>query len=472
MAIIQFDARGNEKQMLLFKHWQDSVHTRIAIGGGINVGKTFGLVQCIFGDALVYPDTAYAIGRVELKKLRQSTMPSIKKVFKDVWGIEFDKYCNFNGQDNIFNLYNKSRVIFVDMNETPDDIADNYQRFGGLELTRAAIDEAGENGITEKGVEMLFSRCGRQHNDKYGLRAKGMMTFNPTKNFLYHKYYLPNRHGTLPPHMSFIEGNIHDNKTASKDYIDDLVKNFDETQKQRLLFNNWDYDNDPATLCSYEAIQDIFLNDHVQGTGIKYISADLAMQGRDLYVDSVWDGLVGRITNVRGKCTGKEIELMLKQLMVREQVTNSRVVADSDGMGNYLDSYITGIRTFHGNASSDSVEYRNLKDRCGYKLAELINDRKIKIICTPEQRVEIAKELGYLKTGNLENDTQKKTLMSKADIIKQLGHSPNYLDNLLMRMVFEINKIDESFVYRESNVHLHNINIAEQNYKGRKIIKL
>jgi hypothetical protein len=163
---------------------------------------------------------------------------------------------------------------------------------------------------------------------------------------------------------------------------------------------------------------------------------------------------------------------MMKQLMVREQVTNSRVVADSDGMGNYLDSYIEGIRTFHGNASSDSVEYRNLKDRCGYKLAELINDRKIKIICTPEQRVEIAKELGYLKTGNLENDTQKKTLMSKADIIKQLGHSPNYLDNLLMRMVFEITKPVETLVYRENNNTFVEQQAFQQYYKGTLVVNI
>lgn len=450
--VLTFNTHGNDKQKECIRMWNDNIHTRIAYGGGIGSGKSFILVMCIFGNAMLYPNTTYAIGRSELKKLRQATTPTIKKVFKEAWGLNFDDYCSFNGQDNFFTLYNGSKVWYIDMTELPNDKEDNYQRFGSLELTQAAVEEAGEAGITKDGVDMLFSRCGRQYNDRYNIRAKGLITFNPTKNFLYHNYYLPYKNGTLKPHECFIEADIYDNKTLSKDYIDDQLKNFSEAQKQRLIFKNWDYDDDPACLVSYDAIQDLFLNDHVQPTGVKYISADLAMQGKDLYVDSVWDGLVCRINNVVAKCNGKDIENMLRATMIREGVTNSHIVADSDGMGNYLSSYLEGIRSFHGNASSDSIEYRNKKDRCGYKLAELINDRKIKIICTPQQKVEISKELGYLKTDNLYNDTQKKTLMSKADIIKQLGHSPNYLDNLLMRMDFEIKKKDESFVSRESTI--------------------
>jgi len=468
---IRFDCRGNEKQFECFEQWHDQEHIRIGYGGGVGGAKSFTGVGCIFGDALTYPNTSYAIGRSALNDLRKYTRPSIDKVFREVYRLNIEYYAPFNGQDNVYNLYNGSKVYLVPMEETPTDIADNYQRFGSMELTRAWVEEAGEHGVTEKGVNALFARCGRQNNDKYGLRAKGLITFNPSKNFLYHTYYLPYRNGTLPPHMSFIMASAKDNKCLPPNYIPDLLLTISENEKQRLIFNNWEYDDDPATLCDYQAIQDLFLNEHIQPTGKRYISADLAMQGRDLFVASCWDGLIGRFPIIQGKSSGKTIEDDLRALMIDEQVPNSNIVADSDGMGNYLESYLQGIKPFHGNASSDSVEFRNYKDRCGYKLAELINARKMRIICSQEVKVEIAKELGYLKTGSMVADTSKKTLMSKKDIISQLGHSPNYLDNLIMRMAFELNQSDGSFVLRENNIPLP-MNTAEIYYKGRKITKL
>lgn len=443
---IQFDTRGNEKQKECFRKWQDQNHIRIAYGGGVGGAKSYTGIGCIFGNALTYPNTAYAIGRSALNSLRKHTRPAIEKVFKEVFCLDIDRYAPFNAQDNVYNLCNGSRVYFVDMEETPADIADNYQRFGSMELTQAWIEEAGERGITANGVNALFSRCGRQNNDKYGLRAKGLITFNPSKNFLYHDYYIPFKNGTLEAHKCFILASAVDNKCLPPNYIPDLLLTLSENEKQRLIFNNWEYDDDPATLCDYQAIQDLFLNEHIEGDGKHYISADLAMQGRDLFVASSWDGLVGTFPIVQAKSSGKSIEGDLRRMMVNYGVPNSRVVADSDGMGNYLESYLEGIKTFHGNASADSIEFRNLKDRCGYKLAELVNDRKIRLICTPEQKVEIAKELGYLKTGSLDKDTQKKTLMPKSDIIAQLGHSPNYLDNLIMRMVFEIKEPNDYYV--------------------------
>ena len=446
VSALSFDTCGNEKQKQAIIAWSDKVHNIIAYGGTLGVGKSFTLIYCIFMYAMKYPNTAYAIGRSELKLLRQNTKPSIEKFFRDCWKLDIEQYAVFNGKDNLYNLYNGSRIIFVQVGEMPGDKESNYDRFKSLELTCAAVEEAGESGITAAGVSALFSRCGRQYNEKYNIMPKLLMTFNPTHNFLKYQYYEPFKNGTLPSHVMFIEALMGDNKMLPPEYYDTQMRNMTEQQKQQLLFCNWSYDADPASLCSHDAIQDLFTNDHIIAEGEKYICADLAMQGRDLYVDSVRHGYVIRICNVIGKMSGKEIEMRLRLLAYEEKVTNSRIVADSDGMGNYLEGYIEGIKTFHGNASSDSVEYRNLKDRCGYKLAELINARKLKIIATPDQKLDIAKELSYLKNGGLDKDTHKKILMPKSEIIKQLGHSPNYLDNLLMHMVFLI-KDDKDYYH-------------------------
>lgn len=40
-----------------------------------------------------------------------------------------------------------------------------YERFGSLELTDGFIDESGE--ISEKCIEIILTRIGRQENEKY-----------------------------------------------------------------------------------------------------------------------------------------------------------------------------------------------------------------------------------------------------------------------------------------------------------------
>jgi hypothetical protein len=128
-------------------------------------------------------------------------------------------------------------------------------------------------------------------------------------------------------------------------------------------------------------------------------------------------------------------------------VGNSNIVADSDGLGAYLDSYIQNIKTFHGGASAmNKKEFVNLKSECGFKLAELINNREILVICSPKQKEEITKEISIcLKRDSIDKDETKKKLIPKNKMKELLGHSPDYLDMLLMRMFFEIKKDFDAF---------------------------
>jgi phage terminase large subunit len=79
-----------------------------------------------------------------------------------------------------------------------------------------------------------------------------------------------------------------------------------------------------------------------------------------------------------------------------------------------------------------------LKSECGYKLAELINNRQIKIICSNEQKDRIIAELAQLKAAGIDKDEQKKRLIKKEEMKEALHRSPDYLDMLLMNMIFHI----------------------------------
>lgn len=432
--ILEFDTFGNDKQKEACRYWLDDSITDIAYGGAKGSGKTFLGCNLIFSDAFTYPETFYFIARKQLNDLRKFTIPSIYEVFEK-WKLN-DKYYHFNGNDNYFTLYNKSRVYLLEAKWMPTDPL--YQRFGSMQMTRGMIEEGGEFCLEAK--SNLQASIGRWKNDVYNLVPKLITTCNPSKNFLYSDYYKKNKEGKLESWKRFIQALPTDNKRLPEGYLLNLERTLTKTQKERLLYGNWEYDDDPDLLVDYDAICDIFSNEHATA-GDRSISADLAMKGRDRFVAGSWNGLICRIAIDKEYSPAKEIEANLRDLMLSDGVGRSRVVADSDGLGAFLESYINGIKEFHGGATAvDSTKYANLKSECAYKLAEVINKRSLKIICTKEQEELIKEELGVLKEVSGLDSTQKKRIITKDEMKAILGHSPDYLDMLIMGMYFLIVK--------------------------------
>jgi hypothetical protein len=431
-----------DKQVLTMQLLSDDVTTNVGYGGSARSGKS--IIECtaIIFDCFAYPDIAWGLARKELTTLKRTVLITLFKQLNfygksPVLGsLKSASDFNYNQQLNKISFFNKSDIFLIDTAFKPSDPLNT--RFGGFELTRSAIDESNE---TEQSVIFkLFERTGWRNNDTHGLKRKQFECFNPAKNHVYSRYYIPFRDNKEDDHKRFIPALPKDNPHPSvQEWIDDLMKTGDEVTIQRQVHGNFDYDDDPSVLCDYDAICDLFTNDHAK-TGQKYISSDLAMQGRDRFIAGSWNGLICTIDIDKPKSTGRSIELDLKELKTRRGIGNSNIVADSDGLGAYLESYIKNIKTFHGGSTAkNKKDFYNLKSECGFKLAELINKREIKIICTKEQEEAIKKEISIcLKRDNLFNDVQKKKLISKDKMKELLGNSPDYLDMLLMRMLFEI----------------------------------
>lgn len=444
--IIKFNTYGNEKQKEAARAWLNPNITDIGYGGAKAGGKSYLGVNLIFGDAFIYPDTRYFIGRQTLNDLRKWTSGTIDKVFKE-WVIP-DNMWKFNGQDNFYELSNKSRVYLIELAETPSD--PEFTRFGSREFTRGWIEEEGE--VSEKAVQNIGASIGRYNNLKYNLVGKVLHTFNPAKNHLYRNYYKPHREGTLPAYKCFINALPQDNKMLPPEYIQNLHNILSYNQKQRLLFGNWDYDDDPTVMCDWQSITDAFTNE-IKPSSKKYLSADLAMKGRDRFITGLGegnaDGMTITIVADMPKASGKIIEETLRKQMQINHVGHSSTIIDSDGMGAYLESYLTGIQEFHGGARAINVaEFAHIKDECGYKLAEMINKRLLRIICTDEQRGRIEQQLSALKADDIDADTKKKRIVSKDVMKEQLGHSPDEMDMLLMMMWFLCEDFSEGFVGR------------------------
>jgi hypothetical protein len=408
----------------------------VFLGGGAGGGKSWLICETRLVNCYFYPGYKSFIAREELKRLMQSTFITWNKVCqyhkipKSDWRLHSDY--------NYIEFFNGSRIDLLDVSYKPSDPL--YERFGSLEYSDGAIEEAGETHYLA--YEVLSTRIARHMSDV--IKPTLLITGNPKKNWTYTTFYKPWEKGELPNNFAFIQSLYNDNPHTAEIYGEQLSKISDKTIKERLMFGNWDYDDDPTQLCEYDAICDMFTNTHIPDDRYqnRYISSDLAMQGRDRFITGTWRGMTCRIAIDKEKTNGKEIEQDLTRIKKVEKVPNSHIVADSDGLGAYLESYMNNIKEFHGGSSArDKKNFQNLKSECGYKLAELINERNILVICSKDQEESIKAEISTcLKADNINSDEKKKRLISKDKMKTLLGHSPDYMDMLIMRMIFEVKK--------------------------------
>lgn len=421
-----FDTHGNEKQKECARAWLDPIITDIIYGGSKGSGKSFLGINLIFGDAFLYPETHYFIARNQLNDLRRFTIPSIMEVF-GLWGIDRSLW-RINGQDNYFELYNQSRVYLLDAKHMPSDPL--YQRFGSMQMTRGWIEEAGEFDINAK--QNLQASIGRWKNKEHGLTPKLLQTCNPAKNYLYTDYYRKWKDGELEGHKKFIQALPTDNKMLPDGYLENLEKTLDTVSKERLLFGNWEYDDDPNALIEYDAIIDLFTNTVPEGE--KWITADIARFGMDKTVIAIWNGYRVEDIIYYEKQDLAETAERIKGLAESWQVPRSHIVVDEDGIGGGVKD-ILKCKGFIANTRPQKDEnYQNLKTQCYYRLANKVNAREISINCQDTRvRDWIIEELEQVKSDKVDND-RKVCMVSKDKVKKMIGRSPDFSDTLAMRM--------------------------------------
>jgi phage terminase large subunit len=437
---IKFDVHENWKQLEVCQHWNNPEVFDIVYGGSKGSGKSYLGCSLIFGDALTYPGTHYFIARKKLNDIRKFTLPSIYEVFQH-WGIG-SAYYRFNAQDNVFTLYNESKVFLLEASFQPSD--ELYMRFGSMQMTRGFIEEAGEMAVAAK--NNLAASIGRWKNDDYNLAGKLLQTCNPSKNYLYRDYYKKNKDKNLDSWKRFVQALPEDNKKLAKGYLENLRRTLSTNEKQRLLFGNWEYDDDPATLCEFDNICNIFTNKHVL-QGEKFITGDIARMGKDSTVVKVWSGwrVIERVQ--RRKLKIPESAELIRGLANKYSVPMSNTIVDEGGVGGGVVDILqclgfvanakplpTGEYNADGKEIVDNFDM--LKSQCGFKLADIINANGLYEECTSEIQELITDELEQLKQKSVNSDL-KKGLMPKEDIIEMISRSPDDLDNYIMRAYFE-----------------------------------
>jgi len=429
-----------KKQTIAYKKLTDDVSTEIGYGGGAGGGKSFIGCFWILSQALAYPGTAWLIGRRELTNLKKTTLLSFFKVLQ-VMKINPNNIFTLNSQTNIIQFFNGSKIFLMDMSYQPSDPL--YTRFGGLELTGAFIDESNENEL--QSIEIIKTRLGRGKNKEYNLLPKLLETFNPSKNHVYHRYYKPFKDNKLPKHVVFITALAIDNTYLDPSYIEQL-KNADRVTKERLLYGNFEYDDDPSKLFEYDKIIDVFTNEYLHSPKEqKYISCDVARFGLDKTVIVVWQGLLITEIKVMPKSSVKEVVSIINELSKKHSIPNSNIVIDEDGVGGGVVDFLPNVKGFVNNStpiesvySKKTHNYRNLKTQCYFKLAEYINQGKICYQNAPSEFKDmIIADLEQIAQKDIDKDG-KIELVPKEEVKEKLGRSTDFSDAIMMRMFFEL----------------------------------
>lgn len=435
------------QQIEAARYWNDSVTEQILYGGAKGGGKSFLGAFLIFNDALIYPETHYFIARQELTDLRKFTIPTIYEVFNKL-GLSIEDYAKFDGQYNIFTLYNGSKVFLIACKEQPSDPL--FERFGSMQMTKGWIEEGGE--VSEAAKSNLWLSIGRWKNNEYKLKKKLLITANPKKGWMKREFI----DCELPPQRKFIKAFATDNSYLPKDYVETLKNEKDSVRRQRLFEGRWDYDEDQDSLVTYDALTDTFSNTIVKDNQ-KYLTVDVARSGRDSTVFGFWEGLELIRLDKFHKQDTFNTEQKIKDFAAIEHIPWSNIIIDEDGIGGGVVDHLSGVKGFVANSSplptlteiSSRIKYiddfapktnfKNLKTQCAFKLASLINEHKVSFV-VPEYRDLILEELSALLRHKDADKDGKLQIKPKDEVKIALGRSPDIGDSIIFRMWFELKK--------------------------------
>ena len=294
--------------------------------------------------------------------------------------------------------------------------------------------------------------------EEFDTIPKLLIASNPSKNFLYQEFYKPSKKNELKPFRKFVIALVQDNPFISPHYIENLKK-LDKISKERLLYGNFEYDDDPAKMIEYDKILDIFTNKFVRKEeDERYMTVDPARFGRDNAVIMTWKGLYMEKMFVYGKCSMPYLEGEVVRIAEQEEIPRSNIAVDEDGIGGSVVDHVPGVRGFINNSKpiyeggGQPINYKNLKAECYFKLATYINQGKIGANFENDTWKEmLIEELEQVKRKDIDKDG-KLAIVGKDEVKENIGRSPDFSDCCMQRMLFELNKGEWKMMIDKDNV--------------------
>ena len=437
---MEIDINLTKKQSQAWKFLMDDKTNIVLYGGSAGAGKSW--LGCLWVTTLClkYNGIRCLIGRTVLQQLKLTTLNTLFEVLQQM-GLKSGEHYVYNGQSNVITFNNKSEIILKDLQFQPSD--PNFDSLGGIEITACFIDEAAQ--ISYLAYNILKSRI-RFKLTEYKLEPKMLMTCNPGQVWLKKEFYIPYIQGTLSVDKAFIPALPLDNPHLPPSYIE-MLRSLPPAQRRRLLEGDWNYMEEDDSLFNFDHISSSVFKYVPQGGDKKYLSVDVARFGGDRSVVVVWSGLVALEVKVYTKLSTTELSTEITDIMRMYGIHPTNVIVDSDGVGGGVADQIRGTNFVNNSKALHEQNFINLKSQCYVKLSELFKEGKISInVMEPSIVDELTQELLAVKLKDIDKDN-KVAVMSKDEMKKILGKSPDLSDAFMMRMYYEIKNLKSTGRY-------------------------
>ena len=227
---------------------------------------------------------------------------------------------------------------------------------------------------------------------------------------------------------------------------------------KQINHRRWKVSNSPMDIYEHDVFMGLFENlKGVDKTG-KYITADIAMKGSNKLVVGYWEGMELVDIELMDKSDGKQVIDLISRVAQKYDVENRYICYDSDGVGSYIDGFISGAVPFNGGASPMPIKdetsgrlikenYFNLKTQCYYRTGDRVARGEMKInkkvadkmydqSQTVRQRFLFERKA--IRRDKADNDGKLRIIGKDEMKVKLGGDSPDLMDMFMMREIFEL----------------------------------
>ncbi len=177
-----------------------------------------------------------------------------------------------------------------------------------------------------------------------------------------------------------------------------------------------------------------------------FMTIDIARKGKDNTIFRVWDGWLCVHRHKIDKSTLDVVVNKARSLMRDYSVPLSHVVADEDGVGGGVvdflkcKGFVNASRPMKELIGNEYItpNYTNLRSQCSFKMAEMIQKRKIGEVQRDQGVIDAtSEEMEQIKQKDIDKDG-KIQVVQKEVIKENIGRSPDEWDSIMMRYYFAL----------------------------------
>lgn len=256
--------------------------------------------------------------------------------------------------------------------------------------------------------------------------------------------------------VAFVEAKLSDNiqlMRSDPTYLANLSGQSEE-QRARDLEGNWKYKTTGDDMIKMSHMEAFYTNAEQYDDGIRRATCDAAFDGGDNLVLILWVGWHIKDIFVCQK-DSRDTIIAVKTKLEEWRIREENFTYDLNGLGQTFKGFFRNAVPFN---NKEAVEekykgmYENLKSQAAYLFAKKITEKEVSI---DENLLDMKfSGKGYEKVplrqilmkerkcirANEETADKGFSLIKKKDMKRIIGHSPDFFEAMLMRMIFEIKK--------------------------------